>query len=160
MERHKQQLLEEAGREVNNKMESFKKQEENVSIASAEIRSIIDYTEQCVRHCSDDEVMCMHAEIGSRIKQEMEGHSQPGRIMPPVEQVEVGVEVRCAEALEQLCQTRAKIVTLSFKKLAGDTKINEISEVWMSVSPTKPDVLIDCHLNSLYNGSLLECDIK
>ena len=87
LERRKQQLLEEARREVNSKITSFKRQEENMSTASAEVRSIIDYTEQCVRHCSDDEVMCMHAEFGSRIQEEIEGQGQPGRIIPPVEQV-------------------------------------------------------------------------
>ena len=78
LERRKQQLLEEARREVSDKMAHFKGQEENMSIASAEVCSIIDYTEQCVRHCSDDEVMCMHAEIGSRIKQEVEVHTNQG----------------------------------------------------------------------------------
>ena len=164
LERRKQQLLEEAGREVSNKMASFKGQEENMSIASAEVRSIINYTEQCVRHCSDDEVMCMHAEIGSRIQQEIEGQGQPGRIIPPVEQVEVGVEVRCAEALEQLCQIRAKIVVgcpvIKINKVASEAEINKISEVSMSVSPTKPDVLIDCHLKSLCNGSNIKYSVE
>ena len=157
LERHKQQLLEEARREVSNKMASLKGQEEKMSISSAGIRSIIDYTEQCVRHCSDDEVMCMHVEIGNRIEQEIEGHSQPGRIILPVEQVEVGVEVRCAEALEQLCQTRAKIVALTIKRIANKAEINKLSEVTMSVTPTKQ---VNCHLNSLYNGSLIKCKVK
>ena len=32
--------------------------------------------------------------------------------MEPVEEADMGVEVRCAEALQQLCQTQAKITTL------------------------------------------------
>ena len=163
LERRKQQLLEEARREVNSKITSFKRQEENMSLASAEVRSIIDYTEQCVRHCSDDEVMCMHAEIGSRIQEEIEGQGQPGRIIPPVEQVEVGVEVRCAEALEQLCQTIARIVEypiIKVNKVASKAEINEISEVRMSIFPNKPDTPVYCHLNSLYDGALIECDVQ
>ena len=161
LERRKQQLLEEARREVNSKITSFKRQEDKMSIASAEVCSIIVYTEQCVRHCSDDEVMCMHAEIGSRIQEEIEGQGQPGRIIPPVEQV--GVEVRCAEALEQLCQTIARIVEypiIKVNKVASKAKINEISEVRMSIFPNKPDTPVYCHLNSLYNGSLIECDVQ
>ena len=164
LERRKQQLLEEARREVNSKITSFKRQEEKMSTASAEVRSIIDYTEQCVRHCSDDEVMCMHAEIGSRIQEEIEGQGQPGRIIPPVEQVEVGTEVRCAEAQEQLCQTRAKIVIgcpfIKVNKVASNAEINEISEVRMSIFPNKPDTPVYCRLNSLYNGPLIECDVQ
>ena len=163
LERRKQQLLEEARREVSDKMADFKGQEENMSIASAEVRSIIDYTEQCVRHCSDDEVMCMHAEIGNRIKQEVEVHSQPGRIIPPVEQVGVGVEVRCAEALEQFCQAITKIVeypVIKVNKVVSIAEINKISEVGVSIFPTKPDTQVDCHLNSLCNGSLTKCNVK
>ena len=163
LERRKQQLLEEARREVNSKITSFKRQEEKKSTASAEVRSIIDYTEQCVRHCSDDEVMCMHAEIGSRIQEEIEGQGQPGRIIPPVEQVEVGVEVRCAEALEQLCQTIARIVEcpiIKVNKVACKAEINEISEVRMSIFPNKPYIPVYCRLNSLCSGSLIECDVQ
>ena len=163
LERRKQQLLEEARREVNSKITSFKRQEENMSLASAEVRSIIDYTEQCVRHCSDDEVMCMHAEVGSRIQEEIEGQGQPGMIIPPVEQVEVGVEVRCAEALEQLCQTIARIVEhpiIKVNKVASKAEINEISEVRMSIFPNKPDTQVYCRLNSLYNGALIVCDVQ
>ena len=164
LERRKQQLLEEATREVNSKITRFKRLEEKMSIASAEVCSIINYTEQCVRHCSDDEVMCMHAEIGSRIQEEIEGQGQPGRIIPPVEQVEVGAEVRCAEALEQLCQTIAKIVVgcpfIKVNKVASKAEINEISEVRMSIFPNKPDTPVYCRLNSLYNGALIECDVQ
>ena len=74
-----------------------------------------------------------------------------------MEQVGVGVEVRCAEALEQLCQTRAKIVTLTIKNLASNAEINKISEFSMSITPRKQ---VDCHLNSLYNGSLTKCNVK
>ena len=63
------------------------------------MHSIVDYTdtEQCVKHCSNDEVMCVHAEIGSRIKQKIEEHKS-GRNLTPVEDVDIEFEVRCAEA--------------------------------------------------------------
>ena len=111
LETRKQQLLEEAGRRVREKMEKLKGQEENLSIASAEVRSVIDYTEQCVRLCSDDEVMSMHTEISQRIKEEVEEHDKPGNRLEPVEEADMGVEVRCAEALQLLCK-KAKITHL------------------------------------------------
>ena len=159
LETRKKLLLEETRRKVDLMTVSFKGQEENMSIASAEVHGIINYTGQCVRHCSDDEVMCMHAEIGSRIKQEIEGRGQPGSIITPVEQVELRVEVRCAEALEQLCQTTANIVAL-FIKIAGEAEISKLSEVCMSVSTTKHDAQIVCCLKSLHNGSLIKCNAK
>ena len=82
----------------------------------------------------------------------------------PLEQVGVGVEVRCAEALEQLCQTTAKIVVgcpfIKVNKVASKAEINEISEVRMSIFPSKPDTQVYCRLNSLCSGSLIECDVQ
>ena len=108
LETHKQQLLEEAKRRVREKMENLKGQEKNLSIANAEVRSVIDCTEQCVRLCSDDEVMSMHSEISHRIKGEVEEHGKAGNRLEPVEEADMGVEVGCANDLQQLCQ-KAKI---------------------------------------------------
>ena len=73
------------------------------------------------------------------------------------------MEVICAEALEQLCQTIARIVEypiIKVNKVASKAEINEISEVRMSIFPNKPDTPVYCRLNSLYNGSLIECDVQ
>ena len=54
LETCKQQLLEEAGRRVREKIEKLKGQEESLSIASAVVCSVIDYTclwPVCVRGC-------------------------------------------------------------------------------------------------------------
>ena len=48
-------------------MEKLSLQEKNLSLASAGVLSVVDYTEQCVRGCTDNEVMSMHAEIRRRI---------------------------------------------------------------------------------------------
>ena len=130
IERHKEQLLAEARRKVSEKMENLQGQKKNMSISGAEVQSIVDYTEQCVKHCSDDEVMCVHAEIGSRIKQEIEEHKSR-RNLTPVEEVDVGVEVRCAEALEHLFQTQAKItqlpVSLVINRISSKAEVNHLS---------------------------------
>ena len=48
-------------------MEKLSLQEKNLSLASAGVLSVVDYTEQCVRGCTDNDVMSMHAEIRRRI---------------------------------------------------------------------------------------------
>ena len=87
-------------------------QEKNLSLASAEVQSVVDYSEQCVRNCTDIEVMSTHVEIRRRIEREIKEHSKSGRCMEPVEEVNIGVEVRCDAALQQLCQTQAYIIQL------------------------------------------------
>ncbi len=168
IERHKQQLLEKARKRVSEKMANLQRQEMNISTSSTVVQSVVDYTEQFVKHCSDDEVMCMHAEIESRIKREMEEHKS-GRSLAPVEEVDVGVEVRCAEALEQLLQTQTKItqvpVRLVINKISSKAVVGELSEVILHTSklgnkPAKHGVKIDCHLKSLPHGSLLKSKTK
>ena len=109
LDNRERELLEEADRLVQEKIDRLSVQEKTLSLASAEVQSVVDYTEQCVRHCTDNEVMSMHAEIRRRIDLEME-QDKSRRSLEPVEEVDVVVEVRCAEALQQLCQTQANII--------------------------------------------------
>ena len=129
----------------------------------------MDYTQQCVKHCSDDEVMCVHAEFGSRIKQEIEEHKS-GKNLTPVEEVDVGVVVRCAEALEHLFQTQAKITqlpdSLVINRISSKAEVNHLSEVILHTSKlcnnkqTRRSLHIDCHLKSLLNASPITTNIK
>ena len=169
IERRREQLLEEARRNVCGKMENLQGQKKNMSISGAEVQSIVDYTEHCVKHCSDDEVMCVHAEIGCRIKQEIEEHKS-GRNLTPVEEVDVGVEVSCAEALEQIFQTQAKItqlpVGLVINRISSKAEVNHISEVILHTSKlcnnkqTRCALHIDCQLKFLHNASPITTNIK
>ena len=166
LETRKQQLLEEAKRRVREKMENLKGQEKNLSIASAEVRSVIDYTEQCVRLSSDDEVMSMHAEISHRIKDEVEEHGKAGNRLEPVEEADMGVEVECAEDLQQLCQ-KAKISRLvDFIKLDNIPSTAEVNkEVKMEVvntikKPTKSKLNLDCQIKCLPTGSVTKPKIE
>ena len=110
LDNRERELLGEADRLVQEKMDRLSVLEKTLSLASAEVQSVVDYTEQCVRHCTDNEVMSTHAEIRRRIEREINEHSKLGRSLEPVEEVDIGVEVRCAEALQQLCQTQATII--------------------------------------------------
>ena len=111
----------------------------------------------------------MHAEIGSRIKQEIEEHKS-GRNLTPVEEVDVGVEVRCAEALEHLFQTQAKItqlpVSLVINRISSKAEVNHLSEVILYTSKlcnnkqTRRALQIDCHLKSLLSASPITTNIK
>ena len=168
VERRKQQLLEEAKIKVNEKMEKLKLQEKNLSNTTAEVRSLIEYTEQCVRHYSDDEVLHAHAEIGSRIKQQIEEHSNRGSLMS-VEELTVGVKVVCADDMEELCQTKANIVELCANLVDGipnKAEVNKLSEFCLFTTKMcknrlgKRDVEINSHLKSLCNKSLIKCNIE
>ena len=110
---HKRELLEEDARRVQEKMDKLSLQEEGLSLACAEVQSVLDHIEQCVGHHTDSEFMGMHAELACQIQREVEEHEEGVVSLEPVEEVDVGVEVMCVETLQQLCQTKAKLTQLS-----------------------------------------------
>ena len=90
---------------VREKLDHLSGQEKTLSTSCAVVQSVIEYTEQCVKHSTRDEIMYMHAEVKSRIDREIKEHCKEGRSLDPVEEVDLGVEVSCAEDLKKLCQT-------------------------------------------------------
>ena len=166
LETRKQQLLEEARRRVREKTGNLKGQEKNLSIASADVCSVIDYTEQCVRLCSDDEVMSMHTEISRRIKDVVKEHSKSGNILEPVEKADMGVEVGCVEDLQHLC-LKTKITCLpdyivvdNIPSIAEVNKEIRIELANTIKKPTKRDLNLECQIKSLPTGSLSKPKIK
>ena len=163
LETRKQQLLEDAKRRMREKIENLKGQEKNLSNASAEVRSVIDYTEQCVRLCYDDEVMSMHSEISHRIKDEVEEHGKAGSRLEPVEEADMGVEVGCAEDLQQLCQ-KAKIThPVDFIQLRNIPYTAEVNkEVKMEVVNTikKSKLNLQFQIKCLPTGAVTKPKIE
>ena len=46
------------------------------------------------------------------MEREIEEHSKSGKSLKPEVEADMGVEVRCAEGLQQLCQTKAMITAI------------------------------------------------
>ena len=172
IESHKQELLKEAAMKVIEKLERLSVQEKSLSTAHAVVQSVIEYTEQSVEHLAEDEIMCIHSELKNRIGREIEEHCKEGRSLDPVEEVDIGVEVSCAEDLKQLCQTRTKVIQLPIdpaKCIVSDdgmktAKVNNLTESIISVKltngkDTKRKCDVTCHLKSLVNGSIVEGNV-
>ena len=168
MERRKQEMLEEAGRLVREKVDKLTVQEKNLSLAVAEVQSVVDYTERCVSHCTDNEVMSTYADIRRRIEQETEEQSKPGRIKEPVVEADMGVEVRLAEYLQQLSQTNAKITRLAIEGIMkGEgmkrAEVHQTADMTLTVRlsnneiPTRK-VMVTGQLKSIYDESVIKCD--
>ena len=171
LDMREQELLGKAAVIVKQKMDKLSIQEKTLSLASAEVQSVVDYTEQCVRHCTDNEVMSTHAEIRRRIEREIKEHSKSGRSLEPVEELDVGVEVRCAETLQQLCQTQANIIQLidpakCTVTMEDSTKheVNKTSNATLVTRLSSNNIArrhckVSCSLRSLYNKVITECKV-
>ena len=155
----RRELLEETSRRVQQKMGRLSLQEESLSLACAEVQSVLDHIEQCVGHHTDSEFMGMHAELACQIQRGVEEHDEGMVSLDPVEEVDVGVEVRCAEALQQLCQTKAKLTQLStiISDIPKTADLNNISTC--TLTTVKCNCKVDCHLKSLSNGSIMKCHV-
>ena len=174
LDNRERELIGEADRLVQEKMDRLSVQEKTLSLASAEVQSVVDYTEQCVRHCTDNEVMSTHTEIRSRIEREIKEHDKSGRSLEPVDEVDIGMEVRCAEALQQLCQTQANIIQLPIDPAKCTVTMEDSTEHEVNKTSTSYATLVtrlssnkisrrhckvSCSLRSLYNNVLTECKV-
>ena len=170
MKKHKQEMLEGARKLIQEKMNKLSVQEKNLSLASSKVISIMDNAERFVSHSSDNEVMSMHVDIKRQIN-EMEEHGKADR-MEPVEEADMGVEVRCAEAL-QLFQTQAKVTQLVLDPaqctVRGEgvktAEVHQTAEVTLNtilsnskISRRRAKVL--GQLKSLYDGTVIKCNVN
>ena len=162
IERRKEQLLEEARRNVSEKMEKLQGHKKNLSISGAEVQSIVDYTKQCVEHCHDDDVMYMHAEIECNITKKIEEHKSGRNPILPVEDLDVEVEVCCAEAVEDFFQTQAKISPLRvvIDRIFTKAKVNHLSEVTFYTSTPLINRPLQIDLECLYNAFPITTNIR
>ncbi len=174
LEERKQQLLQESAKTVQEKIDKLTVQEKNLSLARVEVQSITDYTERFVSDCSDNEVMSMHTEVKKRIEQEIEQQSQSGRNTEPVEEADMGVEVGCVEALQQLCQDKAKITRLAIDPTqcavrgegAESALVNEITSLTVVTRLANNKITrrstcrVTGQLKFLCEGSVVECEVE
>ena len=83
-----------------------------------ELQQILDKREnellfEASRKIQDNKGTNTHVVSSSQIQREAEGHNNSGIVKELVEEADMGVELRCAEALQQLCQTNANIIQLA-----------------------------------------------
>ena len=172
MKKHKQDMLEGARKLIQEKMNKLSVQENNLSLASSKVISVVDYAERFVSHSSDNEVMSMHIDIKRQIN-EVEEHGKADRIMEPVEEADMGVEVRCAEALQQLFQTQAKMTRLVLDPAQCTVRgegvktavVQQTSEVTLTTilsnnKISRRRVKVLGQLKSLYDGSVIKCNVN
>ena len=166
---HQEILLVETTTRVQQKVKNLSGQETNLTTAHAVVQSVIEYTEQCLEHSADDEVMCMRVEMQSRIDREIQEQQKEGENLAPVEEADMGVEVSCAEDLKQLCLTKVKLSQIALVcSITGEgvksAEVNKTSEFRMVTElsngkPTKLPVVVECNLMSLAGNSTIKCTV-
>lgn len=162
----KQQLLGEVDTRAAEKLDCLSDQESKLSTTCAAVQSVIEYTEQCILHSADDELLCLHDEIQNRIDKEVteRGHDS----IYPVEEADIGLDATLAKDLRHLCQTRIKLSQLrTGVSIAGEGKmavVNRKSEfvviAKLGDGKLKQRFTLQCHLKSLANGFTYKCQVE
>ena len=172
LQQRKQQLLHEAASRVEEKIDKLSAQEKKLTLANAQVQSVIDYTERFVSECSANEVMNMQTEIRRRIEREVEEYSKSEKSLEPVEEADLGVEVGCVEDLQRLCQTKANITRLAVDPakctVRGEgretAEVGKTAEVTLTTKltnskTTRRSVAVVSELKSLRDGSVVKCTV-
>ncbi len=128
LELRKQQLLGKVNRNTEDKIKNLNTQKEKLSIASAEVHSVIDYTEQSVKLCSDDEVMSMHRDIMSKIQTQITESNKQKTDTEISEKADLIVEVDCAEALQQFCEENTWVANNTIAEMLDITEVPKTME--------------------------------
>ncbi len=170
LKKRKEELVQEATAKVDKKLEKLSVQENELSLALCEVQSVIKYTERLVDNCSDNEVMSMHVGVKNQIQAGMTEHSKSGRSLEPVEEVDMGVEVKIGKALELLCRNEAKINLLAIDpaqctvrgKGVESAVVNCTAKVTLTANiltnskATRRNVSVVGELKSLCNDTVVE----
>ena len=172
LQQHKQQLLHEVASRVKEKIHKISAQEKKLTLANAQVQSVIDYTERFVSECSANEVMNMQTEIRRRIEREVEEYSKSEKSLEPAEEADMGVEVGCVEDLQRLCQTKANITRLAVDPakciVRGEgretAEVGKIAEITLTTKLTNNDttrlsVAVVSELKCLRDGSVVKCTV-
>ena len=169
LEQREQELVEDATTIAQQKLQNLTQQEKILSLASAELQSVVDYTERCVSLSTDNELVSMDTEIRKTIQQKIQEHSKSGWSLEPVEEADMAVEVTCAEALQQLCLTQANItptidpakctVDLTAPAEVGKPYVGTFTTRLSNGRPNNRKCKVTCHIKSLYDGVTTDCAI-
>ena len=166
LEQHKNRLLMEATKTVEEKASQLSTQQKGLNTASAVIQSLVDFVEQNLENATDEEFMTIHKQILSRIDKAAEEHRKRAIDLEPVEIADLKVEISCAEKIHQACQTNAELHQLadpSKCKVDGpglnSAQVNQQTHVIVHTmlhngTPTKKPQKVTGELKSLVNGSV------
>ena len=170
LEQHKNRLLMEATKTVEEKASQLSTQQKGLNTASAVIQSLVDFVEQNLENATDEEFMTIHKQILSRIDKAAEEHRKRAIDLEPVEIADLKVEISCAEKIHQACQTNAELHQLADPSKCkvddpglNSPQVNQQTHVIVHTmlhngTPTKKPQKVTGELKSLVNGSVTQLE--
>ena len=113
LDKREKELLAETAAVVEQKTNRLNVQQKKLEMCSGTIQSLVEFVERNIENSTDEELMSIHTQMMSRIREETERQQQAGADLEPVEEADKEVICDCADDLKKLCQLRAKLATKS-----------------------------------------------
>ena len=112
LDKRERELLAETAAIVEQKTNRLDVQQKKLEMCSGTIQSLVEFVERNIENSSDEELMSIHTQMMSRIREETERIRQVGADLEPVEKADRVVVVECADDLKKQCEENASIIAL------------------------------------------------
>ena len=113
LDKRERELLAETASVVKQKTNRLYVQQKKLKMCSGTIQSLVEFVERNIENSTDEELMSIHTQMMSRIREETERQRQDGADLEPVEEADKEVICDFTDDLKKLCQLRAKLATKS-----------------------------------------------
>lgn len=114
LNKREKELLSEAANVVQQKTSRLDSQQKKLEMSSGIIQSLVDFVRKSMENSSDEELMTIHVQMMTRIKQETEKQRQATIDLDPAEENDRAVVIECALDLKKCCES-ASIVAMPTK---------------------------------------------
>ena len=150
IEQRKRQLLEKAASVTKGKVDRLSVQEKGFEMASATIKSLVDFVEQNIENGTEEELMTIHTQVLKRINEETRKHKCSDSDLLPVEKPNLMVQVDCKKAVKKVIEEKASLIECSVKCPGiRDAEVGKAASVRVSCKSMNP-VSIESKLTSVH----------
>ena len=112
LDKRERELLAETAAVVEQKTNRLDVQQKKLEMCSGTIQSLVEFVERNIENSTDEELMSIHTQMMSRIREETERQRQAGADLEPVDKADRVVVVECVDAMKKQCQENASIIAL------------------------------------------------
>ena len=112
IDKREKELLIETSTIVEEKTKKLTIQGKKLEMCSCTIQSVVELVERNIENATDGELMSIHTQLLSRVREETEKQRQTAADLEPVEKADRVVVVECADGVKKECQDNASIIAL------------------------------------------------
>ena len=167
-------LLIEAATKVTQKLKRLSVQEKSLTAAQVTVQGVIEFSEQCLQHSTDDDLLHMHGEIQSRLDRTLYEEEKERDCLEPVELADLELALNnsaenVSKLLDNIKISRQAIDCILSGKGVNyaevynvSAEIHNVSEFQVALNHSIPPIralLVECDLKSVKHGVIIKCEV-